>query len=29
MNQGWEIEDGSYMPLVTNFTAKLRWTFRF
>lgn len=29
LNQGWEIEDGSYMPLVTNFTAKVRWTFRF
>lgn len=29
MNQGWEIEDGSYLPLVTNFTAKLRWTFRY
>ena len=29
MNQGWEVEDGSYMPLVTNFTAKVKWTFRF
>lgn len=29
LNQGWEIEEGSYMPLVTNFTAKVRWTFRF
>lgn len=28
-NQGWEIEDGGYMPLNTGFTSKVRWTFRF
>ena len=29
LNKGWEIEDGSYLPVNTNFTTKLRWTFRF
>jgi Domain of unknown function (DUF5916)/Carbohydrate family 9 binding domain-like len=29
LNKGWEIEDGSYLPQVTNFTAKVRWTLRF
>ncbi len=29
INQGWEIEDGSYMPINTGFTGKLRWTFRY
>ncbi len=29
LNQGWEIEDGTFMPLNTKFTSKLRWTFRF
>lgn len=28
-NQGWEIEDGSYMPINTGFASKVRWTFRF
>jgi hypothetical protein len=28
-NQGWEIEDGSYIPINTGFTSKVRWTFRF
>ena len=29
INQGWEIEDGSYMPVNTGFASKLRWTYRF
>jgi hypothetical protein len=29
LNQGWEIRDGSFVPQITNFTTKLRWTFRF
>ena len=29
LNQGWEIDEGSYLPLTTNFTGKVRWTFRF
>jgi hypothetical protein len=29
LNQGWEIEEGSFVPLNTKFTSKLRWTFRF
>ena len=28
-NQGWEIEEGSYMPINTGFTSKVRWTFRY
>lgn len=29
LNQGWEIEDGSYIPVNTDFTTKVRWTYRF
>ncbi len=29
LNQGWEIEEGSFVPLNTKFTSKLRWSFRF
>ncbi len=29
MNQGWEIEEGSYMPINTGFASKVRWTYRF
>jgi hypothetical protein len=28
-NEGWEIEEGSYMPINTGFTSKVRWTFRY
>lgn len=28
-NHGWEIEEGSYMPINTGFASKVRWTFRF
>ena len=28
LNQGWEIRDGGFVPQITNFTTKLRWTFR-
>lgn len=28
-NSGWEIDDGSYMPVNTGFASKVRWTFRF
>lgn len=28
-NQGWEVEEGSFMPLITKLTAKVRWTFRY
>ncbi len=29
INQGWEIEEGSYMPVNTGFASKVRWTYRF
>lgn len=28
-NGGWQIQDGSFIPQVSRFTTKLRWTFRF
>ena len=29
LNQGWEIEEGSYMPINTGFASKVRWTYRY